>query len=86
MTLRWEQGNSSSKFLRVPHKRRFNSYRTRRQHKKMFHVKQYLERTRVLTTRGGDDKDTDRKEAIDVHTQAVPQIIVLSCNDKGYKK
>lgn len=52
----------------------------------MFHVKQYLERTRVLTTRGGDDADTDRKEVIDVHTQAVPQIIVLSCNDKGYKK
>lgn len=53
----------------------------------MFHVKQYLERTRVLTTRGGDDADTDRKEAIDVHTQAVPQIIVLSCNDiKNEKK
>ena len=51
----------------------------------MFHVKQYLEWTKVLTIGGDDDADTDRK-AIDVQIWTLPHTIVLSYNDKGYKK
>lgn len=50
----------------------------------MFHVKQYLEWTWVLMIRW--DADTDRREAIDVQIWTLPHTIVLSYNDRGYKK
>lgn len=52
----------------------------------MFHVKQYLEWTRIPTIRRDDDADTNRKEAIDVQIWTLPHTIVLSYDDKGYKK
>lgn len=66
MKLRWKQGNKLQQFNCVSSRKRFYLYRTRRQHKKMFHVKQYLEWTRIPTIRRDDDADTNRKEAIDV--------------------